>query len=100
MSEQYNVLSPWAEVDVIPLRGISPRLADLNDKTIGLFVNHKRAAPLILSVVERALQERYPRVQFSRFTFPWNNEIVGTPYEADLVEWLKKVDAVVTAVGD
>ena len=35
---QYEVLSPWAEVDPIPLRGISPRIKTLAGKKIGLFV--------------------------------------------------------------
>ena len=34
MNSQYEVLSPWAEADPIPLRGISPRLTDLKDKKI------------------------------------------------------------------
>jgi hypothetical protein len=31
---QYDVLSPWAEVDPLPLRGISPRLDSLSGKKI------------------------------------------------------------------
>jgi hypothetical protein len=41
-----EVLSPWVEVDPIPLRGISPRIDNLAGKKIGLFVNYKRAAQL------------------------------------------------------
>lgn len=100
MNSQYEVLNPWAEVDALPLRGISPRLADLTGKKIGLFVNHKRAAPLMMTVVERLLKERFPSIQFSRFQFPWNNEITGTPFEAELVEWVKGVNAVISGVGD
>jgi len=39
---QFEVLSPWADVDPIPLRGISPRLSSLAGKKIGIFVNPKR----------------------------------------------------------
>ena len=34
---QYEVLSPWADVDPIPVRGISPRLDSVEGKKIGLF---------------------------------------------------------------
>ena len=100
MNSQYEVLNPWAEVEALPLCAISPRLNELSGKKIGLFVNHKRAAPLIMSVVERELRKRFPTAEFSTFRFPWNNEIAGTPYEADLIEWAKGVDAVVSSVGD
>ena len=40
----YEVLSPWAEADPVPLSGISPRLEDMTGKKIGLFCNSKRAA--------------------------------------------------------
>jgi len=36
---QYEVLNPWADLDPVPLRGISPRVTDLAGKTIGLFRN-------------------------------------------------------------
>ena len=58
MNGQYEVLSPWAEVDPVQLRGISPRVTDLGGKTIGLFINHKGAAPPIQAVVEAKLKER------------------------------------------
>jgi hypothetical protein len=100
MNGQYEVLNPWAEVDSVPLRGISPRLTDLEGKKIGFFLNHKRAAPLMMTVIERKLKERFPAAECSAFRFPWNREIVGTPYEAEFIEWLKGVDAVISSVGD
>ena len=45
---QYEVLSPWAVVDPVPLRGLASRLDSLDGKTIGLFKNFKRAAGPIL----------------------------------------------------
>ena len=36
---QYEVLSPWADVDAVPLKGISPRVANLSGKKIGLLSN-------------------------------------------------------------
>jgi predicted transcriptional regulator YheO len=63
----YEVLSPWAAADPKPLKGLSPRLADLAGKKIGLLCNNKRAAPLILDVTERLLKKKYPTAKISRF---------------------------------
>ena len=52
---QYEVLSPWAAADPIPLRGINPRLKDLEGKKIGLYANWKQPARPILTLVERKL---------------------------------------------
>ena len=56
----YEVLSPWAEADPIPLKGLSPRLDKLDGKKIGLLCNNKRAAPLILDVTEKLIKEKFP----------------------------------------
>ena len=64
---QYEVLGPWAEVDPIPLRGISARLDSLEGKKIGLFANFKRAAKPIQAEVERRLKERFPDIETSLF---------------------------------
>ena len=55
-----EVLSPWAEVDPIPLKGISPRIDNLAGKKIGLFVNYKRAARPIGLSLEKRLKSMYP----------------------------------------
>jgi hypothetical protein len=97
-----EVLSPWAEADPVTLKGISPRLSDLNGKNIGLFINGKRASRPTQSVVERKLKERYPTLNISYFH-------PGTGAEAEDVEkrekvslekWVKGADAVILAVGD
>jgi hypothetical protein len=98
----YAVLSPWAEADPIPSRGIHPRLSDLAGKKIGLLANAKRAARPILGEVERHLKERFPTAEIS-----WYYTLYGVgPAEADTEnktkyeDWLRGVDAVVAAVGD
>ena len=99
---QYEVLSPWADVDPIPLKGITPRLSDLNNKNIGLFVNDKKAARPIQNVVERKLKERYPTLTFSYF-HPGRGaeaEDVEKGEKVTLEQWVKSVDAVILAVGD
>ena len=97
----FQVLSPWADADPIPLKGISPRLADLAGKKIGLFTNTKRAAPLVLSAVERQLKERYPSTTTSWYA---NTEVntpeITTASRAKFEAWVKGVDAVILAVGD
>ena len=98
---QYEVLSPWAQVDPIPLRGISPRLTDLAGRKIGLFRNFKRAAKPILTVVERELKNRYPTAEFKWFESTAANVLeTETENKKQFTEWAKGVDAVVAAVGD
>ena len=100
MTGQYEVWNPWAEVDPMALKGISPRPAGLTDSTIGLYSTvRKRASLPINNAVERKLKERFPTLKFSHFLF----DKLGLSDEEDkarLAEWLKGVDAVVTAVGD
>ncbi len=102
MGEQYEVLSPWAEVDPITLKGISPRLSDLNGKKIGLLINGKRASRPILSVVERELKNKYPALAISYFNPGGGAEAedVEKREKTNLENWVKGVDAVVLAVGD
>jgi len=100
---QYEVLSPWAQTDPIPLRGLmAPRQTDLSGKKIGLLSNAKRAARPISTVVERKLKEKFPTAEFSQY-FTLN--AVGPPEietenKAKFEEWLEGVDTVVAAVGD
>lgn len=97
----YEVLSPWAEADPKPLNGISPRLADLAGKKIGLLCNNKRAAPLILDVTERLLKERYPTCQTSRFNSrSFSVSALEPDRKGEFEDWIKGVDAVVASVGD
>jgi hypothetical protein len=101
MEAQYEVLNPWAEVDLIAVRGISPRIADLSNKTIGIFcAMSKRASRPILVVVERKLKERLPTLKFSWFEFGLNREATGTADKERFEEWLKGVDTAIYAVGD
>jgi hypothetical protein len=112
MDGQYEVMTPWAEVDPIPLKGIAPRLNDLSGKTIGLFpLIYKKASKTILSVVEKRIKEKYPNTTFKWFEQPYNLVIADEEKSSDnfqitpemrksFEEWVKGVDAVVGAVGD
>ena len=101
IGNDFEVLSPWADADPVPLRGISPRLTDLTAKKIGLFVNSKRAAPLVLSSVERRLKERYASLTMSWYpSTEVNTAEMKTKNSAKFEAWVKGVDAVILAVGD
>lgn len=98
---QYEVMSPWAEVDPIPLRGISPRISTLEGKKIGLFANFKRSARPQAAMVEKKLKEKYPTIQTSLFhsTLP-NVTETETVNKEKFAAWAKDIDAVIAMVGD
>jgi hypothetical protein len=100
MGGVYEVLSPWAEVDPVPLTGLSPRLTEMSGKRIGLFSNNKIAAPPILDAVESELGSRFDGMTFKRFGRSASLEVAETPDRARYEEWVREVDAVVLAVGD
>jgi len=98
---QYAVLSPWAEADPMPLRGISPRIDGLSGKKIGLFVNYKRAARPIGLSLEKRLNAMYPDSRINYFYSPeWNVSEIETKDKDKFTAWAKGVDAVILLVGD
>jgi hypothetical protein len=101
-NDRYEVLSPWAEADPVPSKGITPRLTSLEGKKIGLLANAKRASRPILSVVERRLKERLPAARTSWYftQFAVGPPEIDTDNRPKFEDWLKGVDAVVAAVGD
>lgn len=98
----FEILSPWAEADPVPGRGITSRLAGLEGKKIGLLANAKRAARPILAVVESRLKERFPTAEISWYftRFAVGPAEIDTDNRSKFEDWLKSVDAVVAAVGD
>lgn len=97
----YEVLSPWATVDPVPLRGITARLTDLAGKKIGLFSNRKRAAELTLTAVETRLKRQAPSVETTWYkSTKINTPEALTDGKARFEEWVKSVDAVVLSVAD
>ena len=98
---QYAVVSPWAEVDSIPLKGISPRVDGLAGKKIGIFVNYKRAARPISEALERRLKAMFPTSDISFFHSPeWNVSEIETKDKDKFTAWAKGVKAVILVVGD
>jgi hypothetical protein len=112
MADNYEVLSPWAEVDPVPLQGIAPRVSDLKGKKIGLFsMTYKKSSTPMLAVVEKRLKERYPTAEFKWFEDPFSlviadmerasdNFYITPEMKGNFEDWVKGVDAVVGAVGD
>jgi hypothetical protein len=99
---QYEVLSPWAEADPIPLKGLTaPRASDLAGKKIGMFVNYKRAAMPSAEAVEKQLKSRYPSAEFSYYhSTEWNVNVIETKDRDKFSEWVKSVDVLVATIGD
>jgi hypothetical protein len=101
-STAYEVLSPWAEADPMPLKGISPRVPDLGGKRIGLFASSKPAAPRMMEILERKLKERFPSSEISRYNAEEGFmvlQMAGKDKERFLA-WVKGVDVIAAAVGD
>ena len=102
LNGQYEVLSPWAEADPVPYRGLKvPRMTDLAGKKIGLFCNIKRAGGPILTVIERKLKEKYPTSETSWYRAKAFSVSEQEPQNIDkFKEWIKGVDTEILAVGD
>lgn len=98
---RFEVLSPWADVDPIPLRGISPRLTSFDGKKIGLFVNTKRAAMPMAQSIDKQLKDIFPDLETIIFhsIVPNVNE-VETENKEKFTAWVNDVDAVIAVVGD
>jgi hypothetical protein len=100
-TSELNVLSPWADADPVPLSGISERLESLQDKTIGLFCNSKRAARPVLKAVETYISEHYPNTKTSLYVYSIPNvPEMESPNKDKFSQWLDTVDGVILAVGD
>jgi hypothetical protein len=98
---QFEVLSPWADVDPIPLRGISPRIPTLAGKKVGLFVNPKRAAMPIAEEIDKRLKSMYPDVQTIIFhSVGANVNEIETKNKEKFTAWAKGLDAAIAVVGD
>jgi len=98
---QFEVLSPWAEADPIPPRGISPRLDSLAGRKIGLFANFKRASRPIAAEVEARLKAAYPSLETVLFDSRGANVVeTDTSNREQFLAWMNEVDAAILAVGD
>ena len=98
---EYEVMNPWADVDPIPLRGISPRIDGMEGKKIGVFANFKRSAVPQARMVEKKLKGKFPTIQTELYhSAEANVNEIETGNREKFIAWVKSVDAVVAAVGD
>ena len=99
---EYEVLSPWADVDPVIPQGLQPRLDDLNGKTIGLYYHFKDGCRAVLEEIEAKLKPIYPDAKFTYYQYPVDlAEIIDDEtYLPGFKEWLDGVDAVITSMGD
>lgn len=77
--------------------GISPRLAGLDGKVIGLLNNGKSNFHLFLSDLQELLAGEYPSIEVIHRTKP----VVPRPVPKEMVqELVDKCDAIITGLGD
>ena len=101
MGGQYQVLSPWADADPPPLRGISPRVTSLDGKKIGIFRNFKQAAKPYAAVMATRLKELYPRSEISIYESDGANVLeTETENKARFEKWASGVDAAIALFGN
>ena len=100
MSTDYEVISPWADIDPVPAMGLSPRLDSLEGKTVGFFMNSKIAAEPMSNIIKEKLKEKYTSIKFSSFVRIPNISMEETPEKEEYVEWLKGLDAIIYTHGD
>jgi hypothetical protein len=102
MSNPYEVLSPYGDIDPIPLKGISARLPDIAGKKIGLFCNYKPTARPLLTAIENRLKEKYPDCQTSWYTQELNHPVMKMNKEDrdKFEDWVKANDGIIAAMGD
>lgn len=90
---EWEVLNPLAEYETAVFT-LSPRLTDLNGKTVGLFWNGKPNGNVLLEAVGKLLEERFKNIKLIKF---WLHISVGSDNQKRIAE---QCDAVISAQGD
>jgi len=89
-----EVLNPRGEIEPPKATGISPRISELQGKTIGLYDIGKDGFKNFLDITEALLKEKYPAVAVKRYNGAFD---LG---EQLALKIAKEVDAVIYGVGD
>lgn len=97
-----KLYSPWAAVDGSNPVVLNPRLDTLEGKTIGLYAHFKGHSPVMLDILSQLLAQRYPNTKFKAIQLKRDTvEAFKLPeFDAQLKDWLRDVDGVITAYGD
>ena len=79
---EYTVLSPWASSSCATPVGLSPRLDNLEGKTIGLYAHFKDLTPRIMRALGDVIAAHYPNtklkfIQYTRDTTELPNDPEG-----------------------
>lgn len=89
-----EVMNPRGKIEAVPAISPSPRLSDLEGKTIGLYSNSKPGMDNFYTVFEELLKERYPGVK----TVSMRGAFLIRDEDAEALA--KQADAFVYGVGD
>jgi hypothetical protein len=92
--ETIRVLNPRGEREAMPARGISPRIAELDGKRIGLYWNGKPDGDYFWDTIEGLLKRKFSTATVLRYNGP------GDLGEALAAKMAKEVDTFLYGVGD
>jgi len=91
----FQVLDPTSET-VPPLGRRAPRLVSLAGKTVGIISNGKEGTAGFFSHLDRMLREQFDVAHVVRCT----KSNYSAPADPDIVDELRRWQAVVTGIGD
>jgi len=96
MSEKITLelMNPRGKVEITPATSPSPRLENLDGKTIGLYSNGKPGMDNFYTAFEEKLKDKYPSVKTITFTGAFLIR------DEDAEALAKQADAFVYGVGD
>jgi hypothetical protein len=93
-SEALRVLHPRGKREALLARGVSPRLASLEGKKIGIYWNGKPDGDYFWDTIEGLLKKKFPTATVFRYNGP------GDLGEALATKMAKEVDTFLYGVGD
>lgn len=98
---EYQVLSPWGDKENVA-KGLQPRIAGLENMTIGMFYYFFDSHVAILREIERQLKEKFPALNFSYYQYTVETSEIehDATYRDSFDEWLKGVDTVISVYGN
>ena len=98
---EYEILSPLADKDAI-VRGLNPRIADLEHKTIGMFYYFFDSHVAILREIEKQLKEKFPTLTFSYYQYTVETSEIehDETHRDSFQKWVEGVDTVISVYGN
>jgi hypothetical protein len=91
---ELEVLNPRGKIEPVPASSPSPRIVDIDGKTVGLYSNSKPGMDNFYTVFEELLKEKYPTVKVKSMS----GAFLIRDEDADALA--REVDAFVYGVGD